>query len=141
MLPIEGTKPCQTFGKAAIRLYLCRKIGEGSTGTVYIVQVPRNVEAGQFAVKIASIARKGDEKKEARLFNEFRVYLRIETARRTTNVKYAVPICYGYYESESHETYALITRFEGPCLRGLDLRYCMLTDKDKLVIFLFAGSL
>jgi hypothetical protein len=88
---------CARNGKR--RLWLTRFIGSGSTGNVW--QCRSDDSDDSFAIKIVELLRHSDADKRQRLHNEFNVYLTLEKAFQSGQLRDRIaPRCYGAFEGD-----------------------------------------
>ena len=81
------------------RLWLTRFIGSGSTGKVW--QCHFDSSDDSFAVKIVELLYPSDIDSRQRLRNEFSVYLIIEAAYQSKQLRDRItPRCYGAFEGD-----------------------------------------
>ena len=96
-------------------------IGSGSTGTVFEARCESDETHDDRSMRYAiKMAMHGSSQKDmdrvARLQSEFKIYLAIESRRRTWNVRGKTPRCYGLFTSKYASV--LVMSFEGTSLDG-----------------------
>ena len=100
---------CAEGGKQ--RLWLSRFIGSGSTGNVWECRFD-NCD-GLFAVKVVEVLRPSDAGSRQRLRSEFNIYLDLEKAYHTGQLRYRIaPRCYGAFKG-NHMDVLILDLCEG----------------------------
>ncbi|KAF5379222.1 hypothetical protein D9615_005925 [Tricholomella constricta] len=88
---------CATNGKR--RLWLTRFVGSGSTGNVWQCRFDDSVDL--FIAKVVEVLRPADADNRKRLHNEFDVYLTLEKAYQSGQLRdHIAPRCYGAFEGD-----------------------------------------
>ena len=87
----------QCAGSSKRRLWLTRFIASGSTGNVWQCRFDNSDDL--FAVKIVEVLRRSDADNRQRLRNEFDVYLTLDKAYQSGQLRDRIaPCCYGAFE-------------------------------------------
>ncbi|KAH9027919.1 hypothetical protein EDB84DRAFT_286205 [Lactarius hengduanensis] len=90
---------CAENGNKKRCLWLTRHIGFGSTGNVWECHFDNSDNL--FAIKVVELLRTSDEECRQRFYNEFEVYLSLETAYQSGELPDRItPHCYGGFEGD-----------------------------------------
>ncbi|KAH9042052.1 hypothetical protein EDB85DRAFT_1856993 [Lactarius pseudohatsudake] len=122
---------CAENGNGKRRLWLTHHIGSGSTGSVWECRFDNSDDL--FAIKVIELQRRSDVKRQKRFYNEFGVYLSLEIAYQSGQLRDRItPHCYGAFEGDG--TNVLILGLCGNTLNDWDeLNLSELTQVYKLV--------
>ncbi|KAH9039312.1 hypothetical protein EDB85DRAFT_2287134 [Lactarius pseudohatsudake] len=108
---------CAENGNRKRYLWLTRHIGFGSTGNVWECHFDNSDDL--FAIKVVELLRTSDEECRQRFYNEFEVYLSLETAYQSGELPDRItPHCYGAFEGDGIG--ALILELCGDTLNSWD---------------------
>ncbi|KAH9050748.1 hypothetical protein EDB84DRAFT_1258875 [Lactarius hengduanensis] len=106
---------CTENGNVNRRLWLTRLIGFGSTGNVW--QCYFDNSDGFFATKVVELLRKSDVERQRRFCQEFGVYLTLEMAYQSGQLRDRItPHCYGAFRGDGVDV--LILELCGGTLKG-----------------------
>jgi len=108
---------CAENGNGKRRLWLTRLIGFGSTGNVWECYFDNSDRL--FAIKVVELLRRSDVERRQRFYNEFEVYLKLETAYRSGQLRGRItPHCYGAFKGDGADV--LILELCGGTLKNWD---------------------
>ncbi|KAH9037233.1 hypothetical protein EDB85DRAFT_1861475 [Lactarius pseudohatsudake] len=108
---------CAENGSGKRRLWLTRHIGSGSTGNVWECHFDNGDDL--FAIKVVKLRRRSDVECQRRFYNEFEVYLSLEIAYQSGQLRDRItPHCYGAFEGNG--TGVLILGLCGDTLKDWD---------------------
>ncbi|KAH9026553.1 hypothetical protein EDB84DRAFT_1670115 [Lactarius hengduanensis] len=108
---------CAENGNRKRRLWLTRHIGCGSTGNVWECHFDNSDDL--FAIKVVKLQHRSDVERQRRFHNEFEVYLSLEIAYRSGQLRNRItPHCYGAFEGDG--TDVLILGLCGDTLKDWD---------------------
>ncbi|KAH8976702.1 hypothetical protein EDB92DRAFT_1810674 [Lactarius akahatsu] len=108
---------CAENGNEKRRLWLTRHIGSGSTGNVWECHFDNGDDL--FAIKVVKLRRLSDVECQRRFYNEFEVYLSLEIAYQSGQLRDRIsPHCYGAFEGDG--TGVLILGLCGDTLKDWD---------------------
>ncbi|KAH9042056.1 hypothetical protein EDB85DRAFT_1857198 [Lactarius pseudohatsudake] len=108
---------CAKNGNGNQRLWLTRHIGSGSTGSVWECRFDNSDDL--FAIKVIELQRRSDVERQQRFYNEFEVYLSLEIAYQSGQLRDCItPHCYGAFGGG--RTDVLILGLCGDTLKGWD---------------------
>ncbi|KAH8982584.1 kinase-like domain-containing protein [Lactarius akahatsu] len=108
---------CAENGNGKRRLWLTRHIGSGSTGNVWECHFDNGDDL--FAIKVVKLQRRSDVECQRRFYNEFEVYLSLEIAYQSGQLRDRIsPHCYGAFEGDG--TGVLILGLCGDTLKDWD---------------------
>ncbi|KAI9464522.1 hypothetical protein BJY52DRAFT_1145192 [Lactarius psammicola] len=97
---------CAEKGNGKQRLWLTRLMGYGSTGNVWQCRFDNG--DGLFAIKVVELLRKSDVERQRRLCNEFEVYLTLEMAYQSGQLRDRItPHCYGAFGGDGTDVLIL----------------------------------
>ncbi|KAH9066864.1 hypothetical protein EDB87DRAFT_1678702 [Lactarius vividus] len=90
---------CAQNGNGKRCLWLTHHIGFGSTGNVWECHFDNSDHL--FAIKVVELLRTSDTERRQRFYNEFEVYLSLETAYQSGELHDCItPHCYGAFEGD-----------------------------------------
>ncbi|KAH9179320.1 kinase-like domain-containing protein [Lactarius sanguifluus] len=108
---------CGENGSGKQRLWLTHHIGSGSTGSVWECRFDDSDDL--FAIKVIELQRTSDVKRQQRFYKEFGVYLSLEIAYQSGQLRDRItPHCYGAFERDG--TKVLILGLCGNTLNDWD---------------------
>ncbi|KAH9002662.1 kinase-like domain-containing protein [Lactarius hatsudake] len=108
---------CAENGNGKRRLWLTHHIGFGSTGSVWECRFDNSDDL--FATKVIELQRRSDVERQQRFYNEFEVYLSLEIAYQSGQLRDRItPHCYGAFEGDG--TNVLILGLCGNTLNDWD---------------------